>query len=87
MKASKETIQAKDSVIFRCDEYGDGNIRIFDGSVCSVEEAGVYVSYLSGYKSRNDLIPFSDVIAKVDVSKPRVKLAGGSYSGYFLVFS
>jgi hypothetical protein len=42
------------------------------------------VIYLDGYKSMNDFIPWSDVVAKYDESKPRVK--AGDYRGSFEVY-
>ncbi len=86
MKASTDTLELGDKVIFRCDEYGDGNIVDFDGSVQDINDKGVDVLYLSGYKSRNDFIPFKDVIAKVDLKAPRIKLKSGSFSGHLIEF-
>lgn len=87
MKASEETIKKEDVIIFSVDEYRNGNKQEFDGNVLFVKEDGAEVIYLSGHRSRNDLIPWEDIIAKVDMSQPRVKLENAPFSGHFLVFS
>ena len=86
MKASKESIKVDDVIIFRVDEWRDGTKTEFDGNVQSVRDDGLDLIYLSGHRSRNDFIPWSDVIAKVDRSQPRVKLDNAPYSGNFLQF-
>ena len=61
-------------VIFRVDEWGDGRKSEFDGHVISMNEKGVDVVYLSGYRSRNDFIEWEDIVAKVDKRRTWVKL-------------
>lgn len=90
MKANKTTISVGDKIIFYCDEYRDGNIMEFDGSVQSINDEGVDVLYLSGYRSRNDFILFKDIIAKSDDTCERVDLRENTppvyYSGRLKVF-
>jgi hypothetical protein len=86
MQANSETIKINNVIIFRCDEWRNGNKTEFDGHVQSVREEGVNVVYLSGYRSRNDFIPFSDIIAKLDKSRPHVKLKNAPYNGRFVEF-
>lgn len=86
MKASRETIKENDVIIFRVDEYRNGNPLEFDGHVLWVRHDGVEVLYLSGFRSRNDFIPWSDIIAKVDLRQPKVKLDNAPFSGHFVVF-
>lgn len=83
----KTAIAEGDTVIFRCDEYRDGRMTEFDGHVQTVSEKGVDVLYLSGHRSRNDFIEWKDIIAKLDMSKPRVTLDNAPFSGHFHVFS
>ena len=85
--ASPETIKVGNTLIFKCDEYRDGHICEFDGTVQMISEKGVEVIYLSGYKSRNDFIPWKDIVAKVDKRLPYVSLKDVAFSGHFLVFS
>ena len=85
MKA-KDSIKVGNTVIFFVDEYRKGKKEEFDGQVQSIREDGVSVIYLSGYRSRNDFIPWEDVVAKVDGRKPYKRLERASYSGKFLVF-
>lgn len=84
--ASQHSIKVGDTVIFHCSPYGDGDIGEFDGLVLSLSDTGIDVSYLQGYKSMNDKVPFTDVIAKVDFSQPRIKLKNAPYSGHFVEF-
>lgn len=90
MKANKTTISVGDAIIFYCDEYRDGNIMEFDGVVQSINDKGVDVLYLSGYRSRNDFILFKDIIAKSDDTCERVDLRENIppvyYSGRLKVF-
>ena len=87
MKASSENIKVGNTIIFNCDEYNDGNTQDFDGHVQIVDEKGVHVVYLSGYRSRNDFIPYSDVLAKVDKRKAWIRLSNVPYSGNFVEFN
>lgn len=83
----KDTIKVDDILIFSVDEYRDGDICQFDGHVQNIRDDGVDVIYLSGYRSRNDFIPWKDVIAKVDLEKPYISLGDHApYSGNFIVF-
>jgi len=86
MQASKDNIKVDNTVIFKCDEYRRGDIQEFDGNVQRVDDKGIDVIYLSGHKSRNDFIPYSDVLAKLDKRKPYVKLTNAPYSGHFIEY-
>lgn len=83
----KAALSEGDTIIFRCDEWRDGRMCEFDGHVQGVRENGVDVLYLSGYRSRNNFIEWKDIIAKVDLSKPCVRLKDAPFSGHFHVFS
>ena len=87
MKATQEDIKPKNIIIFKCDEFGSGNIQEFDGHVQIVDEKGVDVVYSSGGRSRNDFIPYSDILAKLDKRKPYIKLANAPYSGHFIEYT
>ena len=86
MIASAETINVGNRIIFLHDEYGDGNEYDFDGTVQLIDEMGVHVVYLSGYRSRNDFILWENILAKVDRRRKWVKLALSTCSGHFLEF-
>ena len=86
MKANRDSIKENDVIIFKVDEYRDGRMCEFDGNVLWVRHDGVEVIYLSGFRSRNDLIPWKNIIAKVDKSLPWIKLEDAPFSGNFLVF-
>ena len=86
MKASRENIKIGNVVIFSCDEYRNGNTQEFDGHVQVIDDKGVDVLYLSGYKSRNDHIKWADIIAKLDMRKPYIKLDNAPFSGHFVQF-
>ena len=86
MQANADVINVDNTIIFRCDEWRDGNISEFDGHVQSVREDGVDVVYLSGHRSRNDFIPFKDIIAKLDKRKPYISLKNAPYRGHFIEF-
>jgi hypothetical protein len=79
MEQAKAHVTKDDTIIFRVDEYRDGRISEFDGIVQSVKDAGVHVIYLSGYRSRDDFIPWFDVIAKVDRSQPIIELENAPF--------
>lgn len=86
IKEMQSVTKEGDTIIFRVDEYRNGNVMEMDGNVLYQTPKGVEVLYLSGYRSRNDLIEWKDIIAKVDLSKPRVKLENAPFSGHFHVF-
>ncbi len=86
MKANPETIKTNNTIIFSCDEWRDGNKNEFDGTVQSVSDDGAHVVYLSGYRSRNDFIPFSDIIAKLDKRRPVRSLKNAPFRGHFIEF-
>jgi len=77
-------IKVQDTVIFQsrwCEE------DIYDGEVLSVDEKGVTVVYLyDGYKSGTDDVLLEDILAKVDLKAPRIKLKNTPYSGNFIVY-
>jgi hypothetical protein len=84
---SVKDLEKDDVVIFRMDEHNDGHVSEYDGHVQFLSDSGVHVLYLSGHHSRNDLVPWADIIAKVDLSKPRIKLKTAPYNGHFVVFN
>lgn len=84
---SVKDLKIGDIIIFLCDEWRDGQKSDFDGNILSVSETGVDVVYLSGYRSRNDFIPFDDIVAKVDKSMPEIKLNRANYRGRFIEYS
>jgi hypothetical protein len=86
MVANEACVKKGDTIIFNVDEYRDGSIDQFDGHVLSASDQGVSVVYLSGYKSRNDDISWSDVIAKLDKRKPYIKLKRAPFSGHFVEY-
>ncbi|WP_010322985.1 hypothetical protein [Marinobacterium stanieri] len=75
-----------DTIIFLVDEYRNGKPTHFDGEILSVEDKGVDVIYLSGHHSRNDFIPWHDIIAKYDANQPYITLENAPYQGRFVVF-
>lgn len=92
MKASRQTVKPSDTLICLIDEWGRGEKRAFDGYVTRVTAKGADVCYLSGYRSRNDHVPWGDVVAKVDNRRAWVDLREAvapdvNYTGHFLVFS
>ena len=87
MKACRDNVLVGNVVIFLVDEFRNGNIEEFDGNVLGITAKGIDVIYLSGHRSRNDFIPWKDVLAKVDKRRSWVKLKNCVYSGNFLVFS
>ena len=86
MKANNSTVLSDDVIIFRVDEWRDERMCEFDGHVLYTNLIGAEVVYLSGFRSRSDLIPWKDIIAKVDKSLPWIKLEDVPFSGNFLVF-
>lgn len=85
--ASIDNIKPDNTIIFNCDEYRDGNVNQFDGQVLYVTEEGAEVVYLSGHSSRNDLIPWKDILAKLDKRKPYISLSNAPFKGHFIEFS
>lgn len=83
---SKKDLKPDDVIIFRVDEWRQGTKSEFDGHILSVNKKGVEVLYLSGYRSRNDFIPFADIIAKVDMSKPVITLKNAPFTGHFIEY-
>ena len=83
---AKGNVKEEDVIICLVDEWHSGDKSAFDGDVVSVKDDGVDVIYLSGYRSRNDFIPWADILAKVDLSQARVNLANAPYEGHFQVF-
>jgi hypothetical protein len=69
------------------DEYNDGNKCSFDGHVQAIDDKGVDVLYLGGYRSRNDFVHWADIVAKVDEKMPHISLKKEvGFSGHFLKF-
>lgn len=84
MKA-KGNIKEGDTVIFNWCPY-HRRPSDHDGEVLMAADDFVTVIYMSGLKGYTDDIPYDRIIAKVDQSKPRVKLDGVTYEGHFEVF-
>ncbi|MDH3354503.1 MAG: hypothetical protein OEL79_04730 [Chromatiales bacterium] len=87
MRASADNVKVGNTLIFKCDEFSDGRPQEFDGQVQMVKDDGVDVIYLSGYRSRNDFIPWADILAKLDKRKPYIKLDSAPYSGHFVEYA
>ncbi len=87
MQATQDNIKVNDTIIFKCDEFRNNDVQEFDGHVQIADEKGVHVVYLSGYRSRNDFIPYSDILAKLDKRKPYIKLTNAPYSGHFIEYA
>lgn len=83
---AEEVVKTGDTIIFRVDEYRDNRMLEHDGQVIFIKDQGVEVVYMSGYKTRHDIIPWQDVIAKLDLSKPYIDLKKAPYKGHFDVF-
>ncbi len=83
---AKGNVKLDNICICMIDEYRSGEKEAFDGHVQRIQDDGIHVCYLSGYKSRNDFVLWEDVIAKVDKRKARVTLEDRSFSGQFEVF-
>lgn len=75
-KRNVNTLQEHEQVVF----YVYNNIykkKIPEvGSVLTVEDQGVWISWLDGYKDRRELIPFTDMIAVHDVHGEFMKWPG-----------
>jgi hypothetical protein len=84
---SADKINKGDTLICMIDEWNEGDKESFDCHITSFEETGVNVIYLSGFRSRNDFVPWEDVVAKVDLGKPWIDLEGTVYKGNFEVFN
>jgi hypothetical protein len=81
-----DNVKEGDVVIAMIDEWRDGSVNAFDCNVLDINDKGVEVVYLSGYRSRNDFVEWGNVVAKVDKSKPVVSVANGTFSGHFMSF-
>lgn len=79
-------IKKSDVLICMIDEYRQGKKDAFDCHIISMKENGVDVCYLSGYRSRNDFVPWTDIVAKVDMEQPVILIADGAFRGHFTVF-
>jgi len=78
-------VRLGDTVICMIDEWGSGRKSDFDGTVMAIDDTGVDVIYLSGYRSRNDFVEWRDVLAKLDKRVKRVSVPGTSYEGHFVL--
>lgn len=85
-QAKKASVKKGDVVIALVDEWNDGRKMAFDGHVQQVREDGVELLYLSGHRSRNDFVPWADVVARVDRGKPRITLGDTGFVGHFDTF-
>lgn len=78
----------KDSkVLFRVDPYYQGNKSIYQGFAIIIYDhmPKICVSYLEGYKSRVDDIPYEDMIAVYDKDGPKQDIEGWKGNGYYLI--
>jgi hypothetical protein len=80
-------VKPDDVLICMIDEWGKGEKEAFDCHITSIRKAGVDVCYLSGYRSRNDFVPWADVVARVDMTRPIIRVADGAFRGHFEVLS
>lgn len=80
-----DDIKSGDVLICSIDEWRDGKPFNFDCHVLMKLNGGFDVVYLSGFRSRNDFVPYKDIIAKVDLTMPIVDIDG--FSGHFKVFN
>ena len=80
MLASKETVFEGNTLICIVDD------EPIDGEVISVLDEGVDLCYLEGYKSRNEVVPWKDIVAKLDMRLPSISVGDGTYEGNFLEF-
>lgn len=83
-----DTVKVGDTLICLIDEWRRGKKDGFDGEVLSIDDDGVNVVYLSGYRSRNDHVPWEDIIARPCESEPYISLSpwGAPFRGQFEVF-
>ena len=67
-KINCSDLNPNDIVVFYVDVYHEGKKSVYDGNVISINKHNKTVSvvYLEGYHSRNDDIPFEDMLAKAD---------------------
>ena len=86
MKDKSKVLKVGDTVIFYVDEWGNGKKEVFDGNIVYISPKGYDILYLSGYRSRNDLVQAEDIIAKLDMTKPVIKVADGTFNGHFDTF-
>ena len=59
-------LKRNDHVLFKFDPYQEGVEKYYSGHVINVYGRFVSVSYLCGYKSLDDMIPYDNMIAKFD---------------------
>ena len=80
-------VRKDDTVICRIDEYRNGELDWYDGTVISQTAKGVNVVYLSGHHSRNDFVEWKDIYGVVDLKKRWTTLRelGIPFSGCFRV--
>jgi hypothetical protein len=86
MKASKDAINKNNILICMIAEYRGEEKQAFDCHITSIEEKGINANYLSGYRSRNDFVPWKDIVAKVDKRKKIINLKDMGFRGKFEVF-
>jgi len=79
---AKGDVKEGDTIIFKRPSM-NGYTNHYDGDVLGVAEDGVDVCYLEGYKSRNDRVPWENVLAKLDRSLPWIQLKCGVFNGNF----
>ncbi len=83
---SPSYLHKNNTIIFSVDEYNNDRIEQFDGQIQWLDEKGAHVIYLSGHHSRNDHIPWKDIIAKLDKREPYISLENASFRGHFIEF-
>lgn len=82
----QKSVVVGDTIICMVDEWRSGKKVAFDGTVLFKNERGVDIVYLSGFRSRNDFVEWVDIVAKLDLSYPKVELKEEGFSGHFQVF-
>lgn len=78
IESIKETVKCDDTIFFLVDEWHRGNKRMESGTILYKTDRYVSVVYLSGYRSRNDDIPYNDIYGRLDLTKPWVSIPGWS---------
>ena len=64
------------------DDRSDFSIEIAEVSIDSISDSGIYVCFLHGYKSINELVPFENITALIYSNNtdntPRISIKGWS---------
>jgi hypothetical protein len=85
MNAKQEVIKRNNIIICMIDEFQTGVKDAWDCHVLYTNERGAQVIYLAGYRSRDQFVEWSDIVAKLDKRRRKVTVEG-TFTGNFLVF-